>query len=145
MDNDSKAMNTKELTEVVTRLLEREEQQAAQAARKRRKQTQRKQQERDANIARMLHSIEVIKWCILGIVTSMFLALIVLIAVVLQVRNEVERVKVEAEKIMEQVQDIQDEAEKIREKIRHPLEAIGGTLGRRLDAELGGLIGGGEN
>ena len=91
----------------------------------------------------MLKSIETIKWCILGIVTTMFLALAVLIAVVMQVKSEVERVKLEAEKIIEQVNEIKDEAERIREKIRHPLEALGGTLGRQLDAELETLIGGG--
>ncbi len=145
MENDAKAMTTKELTEVVSKLLEREEQRVTREDRQRRKLARQKHRERDALVSRMMRSIEVIKWCIVGIVTSMFLSLVVLIVVVLQIREEVERVKVEAEKIMVQVHEIQDEAERIREKIRHPLEALGGTLGRRLEAEIGGLIGSGEN
>lgn len=145
MENEIKPLSTKELTEVVVRLLEREDRLAAQHGRKRRQRIRKRHKERDATIAHMLQSIEVIKWCILGVVSTMLLALLVLIVVVMQVRAEVERVKIEAEKIMVQVHEIQDEAEKIREKIRHPLEALGGTLGRKLEAEIGSMMGSGDN
>ena len=140
MESDTKAMTTKELTEVVGRLMEREQKLVEEEGRQRRQEVRERHQQRDANIARMLQSIEVIKWCIVGVVSSMFLALVVLIVVVMQVRAEVERVKVEAEKIMSQVREIQDEAELIRDKIRHPLESLGSTLGRQMEAEIGRLI-----
>ncbi len=136
MDNEAKPMTTKELTEVVGRLLQREEQLAKEEGRKRRKRIKRRHKERDAHIGQMLRSIETIKWCIIGIVSVMFLALMVLIVVVIQVKSEVAKVNAEAEKIMVRVHEIQEEAEKIREKIRHPLETLGGTLGRQLEQRL---------
>ena len=55
---------------------------------------------------------------------------------------EVER---EAERIKEKVESIEREAEMIREKIRHPLETLGGTLGRQLDSRLLDIVDGDES
>ena len=46
----------------------------------------------------------------------------------------------EAERIKHQVEAIQHDAERIREKIRHPLETLGATLGRRLEGNIGGFL-----
>jgi hypothetical protein len=53
---------------------------------------------------------------------------IILIMVVSSVHSEVEEIK--------------REAEMIRDKIRHPLESIGGAVGRGLDGKIKEAIGG---
>ena len=133
MDPDAKPMSTKELTQAVSRLMEREEARDRKQRLRGHNRVRRRRQQMEASVARLAHSIEVIKWCIVGIATVMALALIVLIMVVMEVEREADRIKAE-------VQEIQREAEKIREKIRHPLESIGGALGRRLEGNLSGYL-----
>ncbi len=144
MENESKPMTNKELTEVVTRLLEREERLQAQRQRRRRRKARERRRELEATQAKLIQSVEVIKWCIVGIVTVMTLSFLAMIVLAFEVEKEVSRVKEEAERIMVQVREIQTEAERIRDKIRHPLEAIGSSLGRRLEGEIGNLMGGGD-
>lgn len=137
METEEKPMSTLELSQAVGLLLEREE------ARKRRqrlnahKRIRRRRKAMESSISQLAYSIEVIKWCIVGITSVMVLSLVILIFVVLGVKGELEKVNVE-------VQRIQREAEVIREKIRHPLETLGGTLGRRLEGNLGDFLGGDE-
>ncbi len=142
MEPESKPMTTKELTEAVTRLLEREERLQAQQQRRRRRRVRERRRELEATQAKLIQSVEVIKWCIVGIVTVMTLSFVAMIVVAFEVEKEVSKVKEEAEKIMVQVREIQSEAERIRSKIRHPLEALGSSLGRRLEGEIGNLMGG---
>ena len=133
MDTESKPMNTRELTQAVSLLLEREE---AREARRQRSASRRRRQKRRQMESRIWHltrSVEVIKWCLIGITTVMALEITVLLVVVLRVQHEAERIKAE-------VQHIQREAEMIREKIRHPLETLGGMLGRQVDSQLGELL-----
>ena len=130
MDNDAKPMNTKELSEAVRLLLEREEVRDAQKRRLARRRVRHRREQMEASVTALTHSIEIIKWCIIGITTVMVLALIVLVMVVMEVEREAERIKSE-------VQHIQREAQLIRDKMQHPLQTLGGTLGRRLEGNLG--------
>ena len=68
------------------------------------------------------------KWCVVGITGIMTLAIIILVMVVSSVHSEVEEIK--------------REAELIRDKIRHPLETIGGAVGRGLDGKIREAVGG---
>ena len=137
METEEKPMNTKELTQAVSRLLEREDTRDQQQRRRTRKRIRRRRDAIESGVSQLAYSIEVIKWCIASITTVMILSLVILIFVVLGIKGELEKVNVE-------VQRIQREAEGIREKIRHPLETLGGTLGRRLEGNLGDFLGGAE-
>ena len=99
--------------------------------RRRRRRRRRRAAERQhfENMQRMGESIELIKKCVLTISTVMVVALVIGIMVLKEVENEVERIKGE-------VANIQREAELIRDKIRHPLETLGGNLGRSMDNSL---------
>lgn len=148
MENESKPMNTKELTQAVSLLLEREEARIAQERRKNRRRVRRRRQEMHASMEKLAHSIEIIKWSIVGIATVMAISLVILVIVVWQIGNEaqrikgeVEQIKVEAESIVHQ---IEDEADKIRDKIHHPLRSIGGALGGQLDQKISGVLGIGD-
>jgi hypothetical protein len=134
MENEAKTMNTKELTEVVCRLLDREETQDRKERRRARRRLRRRRKEMEMSVSQLTSSIEVIKWCIVGITFVMFLSLVILIAVVLEIQSEAERIKFE-------VQRIQREAEGLREKIRHPLESLGSTMGRRVEGNLRDYLG----
>jgi Na+-transporting methylmalonyl-CoA/oxaloacetate decarboxylase gamma subunit len=138
MENEVKPMTTKELTSAVSLLLEREETRIAQEGRKQRRRVRRRRAETHDSISQLTHSIETIKWCIVGIATVMAVSLVILIAVVWQLGNEVEKIRGEAETM---VQQIESEAEKIRDRIQNPLRTIGGALGGQLDQRLGGALG----
>ena len=133
MDPEVKSMNTKELTHAVNTLLAREETRLAQQRRAQRRRKKRRRKQEELRIARLAKSVEVIKWCIVGITSVMVISVIVLMLVAVEVEREAEHIKLE-------VQRIQREAEGIRDKIRHPLESLGGNLGRRLDQRMGGLL-----
>jgi hypothetical protein len=137
METEDKPMNTKELSQAVSLLLEREEARDQQQRRRARKRIRRRREAIESGVSQLAYSIEVIKWCIVGITTVMILSLVILIFVVLGVKGELVKVNVE-------VQRIQREAEIIRDKIRHPLESLGATMGRRLEGNLGDNLGGEE-
>ena len=134
MENAAKTMSTKELSQAVNLLVEREEARTQQQRLRTRRKIRRRRAQMEASVAHLTHSIEVIKWCIVGITTVMAVSLIILILVVMEVEREADRIKGE-------VQKIQREAELIRDKIRHPLETIGAGLGRRLEGNIGGFLG----
>ena len=135
MESETKAMNTKELTQAVSLLLAREEAREKKQRRRARQHVRHRRAEMEAAIAKLTHSIEVIKWCIVLITTVMVVSLVIVILVVMEVEREAERIKAE-------VQHIQREAEMIRDKIRHPLQTIGGTLGRQAEDKISELLGG---
>ena len=145
MDNETKPMSTKELTQAVNLLLERETERDRRTRRRRRRRVKQKRDEMRESVEHLQRSVETIKWCIIGITTVMALALLILIVVVFQVRSEAERIKVEVVEIRDRAQeivdDIEKEAESIREKIQNPIRTIGGAIGGRLDDQVRGLIG----
>ena len=134
MDNEAKPMSTKELTQAVHVLLEREEARDAQQRRRRRRRLRDRRDEMQASMDQLSHSIEVIKWCIVGIATSIVIALFVLIFVVIGIQREAERIKGEVQQIRGEaetiVQEIEREANAIRDKLQNPMRALGGALGR---------------
>ena len=117
MENDAKPMTTKELSAAVSLLLEREETRVAQEQRKQRRRARRRREEMHDSIEHLTHSIEVIKWCIVGIASVMAVALLILVLVVWQIGNEAQRIKGE-------VQQIKTEAESIVEQIEHEADQI---------------------
>ena len=128
-------MNTKELTEAVNLLLQKEE---SLAEEKRLESIAHEQQQRvdmRSSINQLAQSVVVIKWCVLSMTTVMFAAILAVILIVMEVEREAERIKA-------QVQEIQREAKLIRDKIRHPLETLGGSLGRQLEGRIGEAISG---
>ena len=68
------------------------------------------------------------KWCVVSITGIMSLSIIILVTTVSSIHSEVEEIK--------------REAELLRDKIRHPLETIGGAMGRGLDGKIKDAIGG---
>jgi len=110
-------------------IIEYERKRKRRARRKVRRKRRAAERQHHAAMERMLQSIEVIKWCVLAISSVMAISLIVGLLVLNEVENEVERVKAE-------VQVIRGEAEKIREKIRHPMQTLGGVLGRKFDDQV---------
>jgi len=128
-----KPMSNVEVREALNLLLQREEERAKTSRRKARRRKRQKQRANDAGIAKLVKSIEVIKWCVLSISTVMAISMIIGIAVIMELTREAERIKGE-------VAAIQQDAERIREKIKHPLETIGGTLGRRLEGNIGDFL-----
>ncbi len=145
MENETKPMSTKELTQAVSLLLEREETRVAQQRRKNRRRVRRRREEMQDSVDKLTHSIEVIKWCIVGIATVMAISLVILVLVVWQIGNEAQRIKGEVEQIKGEaetiVRQIEDEADKIRDKIQHPLRSIGGALGGQLEQKIGDALG----
>ena len=145
MESDLKPMSTKELTLAVNQLLEHERIRADRRQIRRRQLRRRLREQRKANADQLRRSIEVIKWCIVGITTVMVLSLVILIAVVWQIGNEAERIsgevesiKGEAEKI---VTEISNEADRIRDKLQNPIRSIGSAIGGQLDQRIGNALG----
>ena len=145
MENETKPMSTKELTQAVSLLLEREETRIAQQRRKNRRRVRRRREETQHSISQLTQSIETIKRFVIGIATVMALALVILIAVVWQIGNEAQRIQGEVEQIKGEaetiVRQIGHEADMIRDKIQNPLRSIGGALGGQLDQKLGSALG----
>lgn len=136
-ENESKPMSTKELSSAVTLLMEKEESRAKLQRQKRRRRVRRnvrcRRDQMQSSVNQLTHSIEVIKWCIVGIATVMAISLMILVLVVWQIGNEAQRIKGE-------VEQIKVEAGRIRDKIQNPLRSIGGAIGGKLDGRLGDLL-----
>ena len=82
----------------------------------------------------MQQSVEVIKWCIVGIATIMLTGIIVAIWTLSAVNREVE-------KVQGHVSEIQMEVERVRESLRHPMESVGNAFGKELDTKLKSYLG----
>ena len=133
MENPNKTMNTKELSVAVNLLLQQEEDRREELRLEKIEREHQRRVEVESNIGRLAQSVDVIKWCILSMTAVMFISIIGGIMIVMEIEREAERIK-------GQVQEIQREAEKIREKIRHPLETLGGSLGRTIEGKIGEAI-----
>lgn len=130
---DEKPMTNAEMREAIQHLLQRNEERIERKQKNALRRERRKKKEKEDGVAKLVKSIEVIKWCVLSISTVMAVSLFIGIAVIMEVEREVERIKLK-------VEVIQHEAERIREKIRHPLETLGSGLGRRLEDNIKDII-----
>ena len=135
---EPKPMTTTQLTKAVQRLVEREEAREAEradAARAAAVARQHALEERQLQIAR---SVEVFKWCLLGIVATFVLAFGVGGAITLELEREATRSKAEVEEIRAEAEEIRDrirsEAQAIRERLTHPMTSLLGMLGGQLDS-----------
>ena len=128
MDKEIKPMTTKELTQAVRLLLERDENRVKKERSTQRQEIRHHRESVQANVEELTKAVTVMKWCVVSITGIMTLSIIILIMVVSSVHSEVEEIK--------------REAELIRDKIRHPLESIGGAMGRGLDGKIKEAIGG---
>jgi len=135
METANKTMNTKELSEAVNLLLQREEDRDEEIRLAKIEQEQQRRVDMESNVGQLVQSVVVIKWCIVSMTAVMFLAIVGGILIVMEIEREAERIK-------GQVQEIQREAEMIRDKIRNPLETIGGSLGRTIEDKIGEAISG---
>ncbi|MGI9240420.1 MAG: hypothetical protein ACR2RV_06435 [Verrucomicrobiales bacterium] len=126
-------MNTKELSEVVHVLLQKEEDRQEGVRLEKIEREQQRRVDLESNIEQLAQSVDVIKWCIMSMTAVMFVTIIGGILIVMEIEREAERIK-------GQVQEIQREAEMIRDKIRHPLETLGGSLGRKIEGKIGEAI-----
>ena len=131
-------MNTKELTEAVNLLMEKDEERREEKRQQQIDAEEKRQLELESNVANLAGSVNVIKWCIISMTTVMFLSIVTVVLIVIEVEREAERIK-------GQVQEIQREAELIRDKIRHPLETAGSALGRKLEEKIGEAFSGKDN
>ncbi len=145
MESETEPMSTKELTQAVSLLTEREEARVVQERRKKRLRVCRRRKKMQASEAQLKRSIEVIKWCIVGIAAVIGISLLILVVVVWKIGNEAERIKGEVQQIKGEAQaiaqKIEVKAELIRDKIQHPLQSIGGALGGQLEKKIGNAIG----
>jgi hypothetical protein len=123
--------------DAVAVILEQERKRKRRAVRRARRRRREAEKQHHAAMERMRQSIEVIKVCVLSISTVMVVSLVIGLVVLNGIKNEAERIQAE-------VENIQREAEMIRDKIRHPLETLGGAVGRQLDSNVGEMFRGDE-
>lgn len=136
-------------------VLERERKRKRRAKARARRQQQKRERDQLAAVERMQQSIEVIKWCIVGIATVIFLGIVLGVWTLIKVQGEVAKVQAEVEKaqpqverIINEVTEIVDEVEKVREKLHNPMQSIGAAFGKELDDKIKLYVGekvGGEN
>ena len=149
---DSKTRSTTQanpkLQAAASLVLEKEEKRQRRASRREKRQKRQREKEQLAAVQRMRQSIEVMKWCIIGITTIMFLGIVVAIwtlsavhAEVVKVQSEVEKVQPKIEKIVNELTDVVSEVERVRESLRNPMQSIGTAFGKELDAKLQSFIG----
>jgi regulator of replication initiation timing len=129
-------------------VLEREENRLARLEKRRQRQTRQREKAQLAAVHRMQQSIEVMKWCIVGITTIMFLGIVIAVWTlsalhdqVVKVQGDVEKVRPHVEQIIEEVALVADEVERVREALRNPMQSIGSAFGAELDAKLQNYMG----
>lgn len=92
---------------------------------------QRRREQEEAQLLllkKMQQSIEVIKWCIVGIAAVMFLGIAIGIYTLIQVQSK--------------VSEIERQVDHVKESLSHPLESMGGMFGRELDSKLDQFLNG---
>lgn len=129
-------------------VLEREEKRIERLEKRRQRQARQREKAQLTAVHRMQQSIEIIKWCIVGITSIMFLGIVIAVWTLLALRVEVEKVQGEIEKIqpkiekiVTEVNDVVDEVERVRESLKNPMQSIGSAFGNELDAKLQDFMG----
>ena len=137
-----------ELRAAAELVLEKEERRIRRAEVRAVKRQRQREKEQLAAVQRMQQSIEVMKWCMVGIATVMFIGVVLAIWTLSAVHTEVERVQAEVEKfepqvekIVNEVTEVVDEVARVRENLRNPMQSIGSAFGAELDAKLQNFLG----
>lgn len=108
-------------------VLERERERKRRVAARARRRQREQQKEHHEAVQRMRRSIEVIKWCVVGIATVMLVGLAISVGVLFRVQSEVSK--------------IERQVDHVRESLRHPMQSLGASFGKELDEKLGSLMG----
>ena len=129
-------------------VLEREEERQTRLEKRRQRQTRQREKQQLAAVHRMQQSIEVMKWCIVGITTIMFLGIVTAIWTLSALNTEVEKIKAEVEKVQPEVErivgevaSVVDEVERVRDALHNPMQSIGTAFGKELDDKLQNFMG----
>ena len=101
---------------------EREQTKQERAERQRRKQRRKRQREERESVTRMHRSIEVIKWCMVGICTVWVVSFVISIFVLLRVHTR--------------VVEIEGQVKRIQHVMEHPFASAGARAGADLDTRL---------
>ena len=136
-----------ELLAAAEAIVEREQRRVQRGAVRAHRQRRERERQQLATVRQMQQSIEVIKWCMVGIAAVMFLGIAIAIWTLSALHGEVVRVKAEAEKFQPQVERVisevtavVDEIERVREAVHHPMHSIGGMIGDQLDSRVRALL-----
>lgn len=137
-----------ELKAAAELVLEKEQRRVRRAEMRAVRRRHKREKEQLAAVQRMQQSIEVMKWCIIGIASVMFAGIVLAIwtlssvhSEIVKVQTEVQKFQPQVEKIVNQVTDAVDEVEKVRESLRNPMQSIGSAFGAELDAKLKNYVG----
>ena len=129
-------------------VLEREAERIQRSKTRSRKQRQVREKAQLAAVHRMQQSIEVMKWCMVGIATVMFLGIVIAIWTLSAVHGQVEQVRAEVakfqpqvERVVDEVTDIVDEVQRVRESLHNPMQSVGAAFGKELDEKLKSYLG----
>ena len=155
MDNQSKKQTSKivaepdaDLRAAAALVLERDEKRKERMEKRRQRQARQREKEQLAAVHRMQQSIEVMKWCIVGITSIMFLGIVIAIWTLSSLHTELEKVQADVEKVRPQVERIIEEValvavevDRVREALRNPMQSIGSAFGAELDAKLQNYMG----
>ena len=143
-----------ELKAAAELVLKKEEKRIHRAEMRARRQRRKREKEQLAAVQHMQQSIEVMKWCIVGIAAVMFLGIVIAVWVLVLLNSKVHEVQADldelrpgveevvetVERVVVQVGDAVDEVARVREALRNPMESIGGSIGRNLDSKIQTLI-----
>jgi ElaB/YqjD/DUF883 family membrane-anchored ribosome-binding protein len=136
-----------ELKAAAELVLEKEEKRIRRAEMRARRQRRKREKEQLAAVHQMQQSIEVMKWCIVGIATVMFVGIILAIwtlsAVhdeVVKVQTDVELVRPQVENVINEVTAVAKEVGRVREALHNPMQSMGGLIGRELDQKIQSLM-----
>ena len=129
-------------------VLEREAERLARLEKRRQRQARQREKQQLAAVRRMQESIEVMKWCIVGIAGIMFLGVILAIWTLSALNKEVEHIKAEVERVQPEIEEIvgevagvANEVGRVREALHNPMQSIGNAFGKELDAKMQNFMG----
>ena len=115
-------------------VVEKERKRRKRAAKRARRRKQQREKEQLAAVHRMRQSVEVIKWCIVGIAAIMLIGIIIAIWTLSALNKEVE-------KVQGYVSEVQTEVERVRDALRNPMQSVGSAFGKELDDKLKSYLG----
>ena len=130
-------------------VLEGEEKRQERLEKRRQRQARQRERAQLAAVHRMQQSIEVMKWCIVGITTIMFLGIVIVIWTLSPLPTELEKVQADVEKVRPQVERIIEEVALVAEEVDRVAKLCeiqcnrsAAQFGAELDAKLQNYVGG---